>query len=384
MNNTIAYPRIFIFIDWFYPAYKAGGPVVATVNFVNYMKDFYEVYVFTGDTDLGEKKPLQNIASNRWIEQEKNVKIFYASSGYLTLRAIKDQLRTIGPSYIYINSIYSKNFSLLPLLVNRYWNSKSKIILAPRGMLKASAVSHKRIKKTIFLRLFRILKLQKDIFFHATDETEQQDIKRYFGDRNQVYLVSDFVAAIPPYKNSLPKVAGEVKMIFVGRIHPIKNLLFVLECLSKINQTVVLTIIGNIEDTAYWEVCELKIKALPSTVTIDMKNDLPHAALWSLLMENHVFILPTKGENFGHAIFEAMAAGKPVIISDQTPWQKLNIAHAGWDLSLNNPEQFIAAIEEVINWDNSTYQQWSKNAWSYINENTSLTNTLGQYKKMFS
>jgi glycosyltransferase involved in cell wall biosynthesis len=58
-----------------------------------------------------------------------------------------------------------------------------------------------------------------------------------------------------------------------------------------------------------------------------------------------LFFLPTAGENFGHAIFEALSTGAPVLISDQTPWRGLAASMAGWDLPLTDRAPWVEAIE---------------------------------------
>ena len=45
------------------------------------------------------------------------------------------------------------------------------------------------------------------------------------------------------------------------------------------------------------------------------------AAMGALILG--AFLLPTGGENFGHAIFEALSCGVPALISDRTPWRDL-------------------------------------------------------------
>ena len=52
---------------------------------------------------------------------------------------------------------------------------------------------------------------------------------------------------------------------------------------------------------------------------------------------NDLFFLPTRGENFGHVIAEALSVGTPVLISDQTPWRKLAAVGLGHDLPLAVP-----------------------------------------------
>ena len=186
------------------------------------------------------------------------------------------------------------------------------------------------------------------------------------------------------FVDAVKKETGTVKMIFIGRIHPIKNLLFLLDCLETIETNVLLSIVGNIEDGNYWQQCLLKIKAMPSNITIDMKKDVPHNELKTILLHHHIFVLPTKGENFGHAIFEALTLGKPVIISDQTPWRQLYNKKAGWDISLNEPAMFKKAMEEAISWDQLIYNEWSRNAWQLAKLFVEKTDALSNYKTLFS
>ena len=55
-----------------------------------------------------------------------------------------------------------------------------------------------------------------------------------------------------------------------------------------------------------------------------------------VILDSHLLFSPTTGENFGHAIFEAFALGRPVLISDQTPWINLIDIGVGYDLPLDN------------------------------------------------
>jgi glycosyltransferase involved in cell wall biosynthesis len=61
-----------------------------------------------------------------------------------------------------------------------------------------------------------------------------------------------------------------------------------------------------------------------------------------------MLFLPTTGENFGHAIFEALSCAVPVLISDTTPWRGLAAIRAGWDLPLQDPTAFAAVIDAYL------------------------------------
>ncbi len=81
-----------------------------------------------------------------------------------------------------------------------------------------------------------------------------------------------------------------------------------------------------------------------------------------MLAGYHLLVLPTRGENFGHVILEALLAGCPVLVSDQTPWRGLASRRAGWDLPLAAPDRFRAAVDEVVAMDGPTFADWSSRA----------------------
>ena len=79
----------------------------------------------------------------------------------------------------------------------------------------------------------------------------------------------------------------------------------------------------------------------------------------------HLFLLPTRGENFGHVILEALSAGCPVLISDQTPWRGLESSGIGWALPLTEPERFRAVLNQCIAMDESKFIHRSRQATRY-------------------
>tara|TARA_R110002124_G_scaffold59474_3_gene164281 strand:- start:251 stop:640 length:390 start_codon:yes stop_codon:yes gene_type:complete len=60
-----------------------------------------------------------------------------------------------------------------------------------------------------------------------------------------------------------------------------------------------------------------------------------------------VFFFPTKGENYGHVIAEALCAGLPILIADTTPWKNLQQKGIGWDLPLKNPTAFSSVLDQL-------------------------------------
>ena len=68
----------------------------------------------------------------------------------------------------YLNSMFSVPFTIYPLLLHWLGWIGGRMVLAPRGMLKPSALQFKPAKKKLFLLLFRLLGWHKGLVFHAS------------------------------------------------------------------------------------------------------------------------------------------------------------------------------------------------------------------------
>ena len=68
--------KILVFIDWYKPAYKAGGPISSVYNLTELLGDEIQFYIITSDRDLNENSPLEGLKYNEWVDQGK-VKVRY-------------------------------------------------------------------------------------------------------------------------------------------------------------------------------------------------------------------------------------------------------------------------------------------------------------------
>jgi len=349
------------------------------------MRDDYQLYVFTSDRDLGSTTPYDGIRADTWSASgHPDVRIYYCSPGKLGWGNIKQQMKDVQPDFIYLNSMFSTPFTIYPLLISRLLRMDGDIILSPRGMLRASALQFKSLKKQVFLKLFRWSGFYRPLSFHASDNTELQDVKRHFGKKARTSMIPNFPAAPPETVRAIQKPAGQLSMIFIGRIHPIKNLDYLLKVLKDVRSRVSLTIVGSLEDKAYWERCGNLIRELPGDITVSYAGEIPNDALPDITNQHHIFALPTRGENFGHAIFESLSLGRPVLISDQTPWRGLTAAYAGWDLPLERPELFRLAIEAAAAFDQEEYNKWSQSTFKFVQDFVAQLTLKKDYLKLFS
>jgi len=376
--------KLLILVDWFAPGYKAGGPIQSCVNLCRVLSNDYHIYVLTTDTDHGETIPYAGIVPDQWLyNEELSVHVFYAKKSTLSARQLAEQIAAVNASFVYLNHLFSPLFVVYPLWLKLTGKIKARVVVCPRGALYQSALSLKSYKKNPLLLLYKYLGISKKVRFHATNDREAAAITKYFP-------VSEIIIAdnLPNTKQtaftSIPKPQDHLSCIFISRIVPIKNLLYLLKILQQVKGNITLTVVGPVENEDYWKECNSAIAVLPGNVTVNYIGPQKNEALAALIQSHHLFILPTTGENFGHAIFEALLAGRPVLISDQTPWLNLQQYQAGWDISLNEPAAFEAAINKALNFNQQQFDKYALSAWKFAGN--FIANSAGkqQYTTLFS
>jgi glycosyltransferase involved in cell wall biosynthesis len=376
--------KILVLVDWFAPGYKAGGPIQSCVNFAFAMKKEFSIHVLTTDTDHGETAPYAGITAGKWTRDlHPDINVFYLEKRGISRTRIREQIEAVQPDYIYLNHLYSPLFVVYPLWLKYTGRLKSQVVVCPRGGLYDSALAVKRWKKTPFLRLFRWMGLHRRVTFHATNEREKAAIVKYFPG-SRILIADNLPNMNQPAFVSCPKKGGAVRFIFVARLVAIKNLLFFLRALEEVRANVELTVVGPVEDKGYWEECRTQIGRLPVNISVNYLGPRRNDELMPLLQQHHIFVLPTTGENFGHSIFEALLAGRPVLISDQTPWLGLTAQKVGWDLPLSDPDGFTRMVEETAGWDQSSFDERARSAWEYARHFIENPERQCQYLQLFA
>src|ERR1700712_5692261 len=100
--------KLLILIEWFTPGYRAGGPIQSCVNLCIALKETYDIYVFTTDTDHGETMPYKNVVTEKWItDPHTGVQVYYANKKLLSFSAIGKQISQVDPHFIYLNLLFS-------------------------------------------------------------------------------------------------------------------------------------------------------------------------------------------------------------------------------------------------------------------------------------
>ncbi len=351
-------PHILVFIDWFSPGYKAGGPIRSIVHLCEQLP--FRFSIVTSCFDHQSSTPYPGIEQGAWLKHRENVEVMYLPPKSISNAFLKTLLFERNPDKIYLNSMFSMPFSVMPMKMAKKLNWSNRVILAPRGMLKAGALSIKSKKKKTFLFTSKLLAWHKGITWHATNAEEADEIRKVYGESCQILIAPNLPTSPKEALELPPKNVGTLKLVSISRVSREKNLLGGLKYLTKVDRKIEWWIYGVLQDQEYLSSLKAFAKEHPH-VEMHLVGEIPPDQMSSALQKAHFFYSPTLGENYGHAIVEALNYGIPVIISDKTPWRNLEEQKSGWDLNLN-PLYFVPVLEYCADMDQETYAEWRTGA----------------------
>ena len=367
--------KVLILIPWFSPAIQAGGPIQSISNLVKKDIDGINFDVFCSNKDL-DGHELNGIITNQWVNYNNNTRVWYSSSSFpfFQLKKLVDGQQI---DKIFIIGLYSLSYNILPWILF----NKSNRVISVRGMLHPEALKIKWFKKYIYLLSLKLFDFHKRVQYHATDDVEKTYINNVLGNDQVVHVAGNFISYFEG-ANSIQKKSGRLTLLTIALISPMKNHLLILKALAQCKCEIEYHIVGAIKDENYWNDCKEIIKILPGNISVKFHGQVEHHEISKLIDGSTVMILPSRSENFGHAIIESLFAGMPVITSFQTPWNNLQFHNAGVNIQPQT-DSILEAIEYFASLDHTSYARCSDAAKRYAHEVYNENIIIQEYKKMF-
>jgi len=222
-------------------------------------------------------------------------------------------------------------------------------VVSPRGALSIWAMAYGSKFKNLFWRLLQRSALEKATCFHATATAEMDDIRR-LGFKQPVAVIPngiDVGELLAPIEQPLRT------LLFLGRIHPVKGLEFLLSAWRKVQDrhpqwqlSIVGSDVGYDGGSGYLE----EMRAFGNQLGVERVNFVgeKHGEdKQRAYADAELFVLPSHSENFGVAVAESLAAGTPAIVSKGAPWEGLNTNGAGWHIDIG-VEPLVSCLEQAL------------------------------------
>lgn len=349
---------ILILMPHWLPGTRYGGPVRTIRNLVLRLGGEFRFHVLASDRDFGAETPY-GLPCGEWIEQEGCVARYEKRLDGATLARVIHELH---PTLVHANSLFHPRWSILPAVARRRGHWSGRFAIAVRGELNPGALAIKSAKKRAWLALAKATGVYRDVDWQASSETEALAVRRVFGGEARVRVAPNLPARAVPVPRDGAKPAGRLRLLFLGRVSAMKNLDWLLERLAAAGGPFELCVAGPFEDEALRGRCQRLAAELHSASTVEWLGEVPPEELPALMARQDLLALPSRGENYGHAIVEALQQGLPALISDRTPWRRLADRKAGWDLPLEEPAAFEERLRAARAMDDAEWRAWSAGA----------------------
>jgi len=223
-------------------------------------------------------------------------------------------------------------------------DSRCRLVVSPHGTLSAWALGLNALQKKIFWHALQALPLRVAACFHATGESEYEDIRR-LGFRQPVCILPNGID-VPSLEETGSN--GRRQLLFLGRIHPIKgidNLLHAWQAVENRFPDWDLHIAGPGNGGYLAE-----MQALAAQLGVErviFRGPLFGEEKLRTYRAASLFVLPTHSENFGMTVAEALAAGTPAIVTKGAPWGGLEKQGAGWWIDIG-VEPLVECLEDAL------------------------------------
>ena len=223
------------------------------------------------------------------------------------------------------------------------FRTKKPYMLSPHGMLEPRAFAVRRWKKAPVWRLWEKRVVENAAVIHCTSEAEACHV-RELGFRQPIAVIPVGVEAPKEWKKE--QTGGKERtVLFFSRIHPIKGLSELIDAWSIAWRDGWMLRIAGPGDQDYIQVVERMAKRAAPSGSIKLSGASYGEEKWRAFRSADLFVLPSRSENFGNVVTEALVSGLPVITTTGTPWEALEEQGCGWWVE-PTPKGLARALQE--------------------------------------
>ena len=351
--------RILFVISYYKPAYIYGGPVRSVSTLAEQLTALrQDVTVFTTNANGEHNLPVptdrptlvDGVPVHYFARSRVSPSRFYLSPDLW--RACHRHAREYD--ILYITATWT-----FPFIAATRTAAKHNVpyVVAPRGSFMDWTMRAKWLKKRLYMQVIERRAMQHAAAIHCTSELEQAHIRQW---RFQAptRLIPNGLDLEPyqrlPARGALRRQLGIAQdapvTLYVGRLHHLKRIQRMVEAFSTVAQSIPdahLVLIGPDEDGS-GEVARSWAATHGLANRVHLPGIFTGAELLQAYTDADMLVLLSHSENFGMVVVEAMAAGLPVLLSQQVGiGSYVADAGAGLVVDAESPQTEAAWIELI-------------------------------------
>ena len=326
--------------------------------------------------DTGELSPFAEEAGRRGIVLHR----FRGDNGFLNPLAVSlDFVRRFGEIAKGYDVVHTHVQWMFPIWWAAYTARRlgKRLVMMPRGCFERERLKISKWKKRMVGWIDRHYAKRADSVW-ATSEQEADAIREFApGSKVEIYPIGLDVTRF-----RVSEQRGNT-ILFLSRISPVKGLDMLAEAwglavsgqrLAVSGQQLAVSgegwklVIAGPDDRKYTDEIKKVFAEKCAPGSYEFRGPVYGEEKFKLLSQADAFVLPTRNENWGIAVAEAMASGLPVICTKGAPWQCLEEVGAGWwtDISVEGLE---AALKKLVATSREERLEMGARARRWIEEN---------------
>ena len=245
----------------------------------------------------------------------------------------------------------------------------SPYILSPYGSISHESVTWFKPLYTLQDTLTGHLPLKAASRILANTEYEKEEIIQHGVPPEKIDIIYREVDT-DLFQNKAQSIDPS-KIVFVGRVTPIKRIELIIESLTKLPKNIHLEIIGPIENETYYQRLQDQVKTQNMETRVKFHGKQSTQQIASSIASSLVLVLPSKFENLGGVILEAQACECPVIASSVGGLPEIiRENETGFLLKEATPTELAEKISQIAN-NPEQRTMMGRKAREYIKENYS-------------
>jgi glycosyltransferase involved in cell wall biosynthesis len=327
----------------FYPAAQYGGPIYSGYSLCNHLAKIpaLDLRVLTTDSDGPDRIDVARAHTIR----EGSYQVHY-SHRWLGSDFAPGMFARLAPmirwaDVVHLTAVYSPPTIPTLLLCKLF---RKPVVWSVRGALQRWHGTSRAFPKQLWERGCDFLCDRDRVVLHVTSEDEG----RASGERirNATPVVIPNGVDVPPANGERQWRPGQqLRLLYLGRLHPIKGIENLLRALVQVDATASLSICGN-GNKQYESSLKSLVGEISLTDRVRFCGPVAGEEKEKQIREADVCVVPSFSENFGMVVAEALATGVPVIASKGAPWSEIEKHGCGFWVE-NDPQSLVEAINRI-------------------------------------
>lgn len=343
-------------VPTFYPASYFGGPVFSVYGLCNALARRGDVDLRVLTTDSSGPSRMDRLPVMSFpAPQPHGYEICYCRKSWgkeFSFQLLRQLLSMVRwADVVHLTGVYS--FTTLPVLFLCRLTGKP-VVWSPRGALQRwEGTTHRQLKAVWEAVCNRLLRPDRSVL-HATSTAEGiESGVRISRARIEIVPNGVEIPPLPVVRSWMP--GGEMRLLYLGRLHPKKGIESLIRGLGRYSGSARLTICGS-GAPDYEADLRTLVGELGLQDHVQFAGHVTGEGKWEAFREADVCIVPSYTENFGMVVAESLAHGVPVIVNQGLPWD--GIANRDCGLVVPNDAASLAmAIDRVRRLDLSRMGQ---------------------------